>query len=80
MLRSNSYTSGFAGGGTGDPLTSQPRGGGRSCAAPDTNGGGMDLGYVTERIIAMWFPAIMSPNQCSICRSLKGCSEMSTNT
>ncbi|VEN36884.1 unnamed protein product [Callosobruchus maculatus] len=63
MLRSNSYTSGFAGGGMGDPLTSQPRGGGRSCAAPDTNGGGMDLGYVTERIIAMWFPAIMSPNQ-----------------
>nr|CAH7766548.1 unnamed protein product [Callosobruchus chinensis] len=63
MLRSNSYTSGFAGGGAGDPLTSQPRGGGRSCAAPDTNGGGMDLGYVTERIIAMWFPAIMSPNQ-----------------
>ncbi|CAH1962327.1 unnamed protein product [Acanthoscelides obtectus] len=76
MLRSTSYTSGFAGGGADDrdPLTSQPRaGGGRSCAAPETNGGGMDLGYVTERIIAMWFPAVMSRNQCSIFRNRKGC-------
>lgn len=36
-----------------DPLTNQPRSSSRSATAAD----GMDLSYVTERIIALWFPS-----------------------
>lgn len=48
MLSSSSYN------GFGEALTSQPRST-RSGAVSAT--GGMDLTYVTERIIALWFPS-----------------------
>ncbi|XP_018561064.1 tensin isoform X3 [Anoplophora glabripennis] len=47
MLRSTSYN------GFGEALTSQPR----SSRGNSNISGGMDLSYVTERIISMWFPS-----------------------
>lgn len=48
-MLSSSHSSGY-----GEALTSQPRST-RGGAAGAT--GGMDLSYVTERIIALWFPS-----------------------
>lgn len=48
MLRSTSYN------GFGEALTSQPR---STRTNPNNISGGMDLSYVTERIISMWFPS-----------------------
>ncbi|CAG9814924.1 unnamed protein product [Phaedon cochleariae] len=49
MLRSTSYN------GFGDALTTQPQ---PSRSTNKTNvSGGMDLSYVTERIISLWFPS-----------------------
>nr|XP_008194377.1 PREDICTED: tensin isoform X4 [Tribolium castaneum] len=45
MLASTSYN--------GEALTSQPR----SSRGTSTSNGGMDLSYVTERIISVWFPS-----------------------
>ncbi|KAJ8915601.1 hypothetical protein NQ315_003381 [Exocentrus adspersus] len=53
MLRSTSYN------GYGEALTSQPR---ASRGHPTMSGGGMDLSYVTERIISMWFPSSTTPH------------------
>ncbi|XP_076270868.1 focal adhesion protein tensin isoform X7 [Rhynchophorus ferrugineus] len=47
MLKSSSYN------GYGDALTSQPR----SSRTTNNVAGTMDLSYVTERIISMWFPS-----------------------
>ncbi|XP_017780364.1 PREDICTED: tensin, partial [Nicrophorus vespilloides] len=47
---STSSTSSYNAGGYGEALTSQPR------SAKACTNGGMDLSYVTERIIALWFP------------------------
>ncbi|CAG9858791.1 unnamed protein product, partial [Phyllotreta striolata] len=52
MLRSASYN------GFGEALTSQPR----SSRGSHPNSSGMDLSYVTERIISMWFPASATPH------------------
>ncbi|XP_074032700.1 focal adhesion protein tensin isoform X6 [Leptinotarsa decemlineata] len=52
MLRSTSYN------GFGEALTSQPR----STRGGSSNiSGGMDLSYVTERIISLWFPPTTTP-------------------
>ncbi|XP_030754213.1 tensin-2-like isoform X3 [Sitophilus oryzae] len=48
MLKSSSYN------GYGEALTSQPR---SSRSTPSNVEATMDLSYVTERIISMWFPA-----------------------
>jgi hypothetical protein len=45
MLASTSYN--------GEALTSQPR----PSRGNSTSSGGMDLSYVTERIISVWFPS-----------------------
>ncbi|KAF5286790.1 hypothetical protein FQR65_LT02208 [Abscondita terminalis] len=52
MLSSSSYSSGY-----GETFTSQPR-----STINNSSGvtGGMDLSYVTERIIAVWFPSSIS--------------------
>ncbi|KAF5289010.1 hypothetical protein FQA39_LY03889 [Lamprigera yunnana] len=51
MLSSSSYSSGY-----GETFTSQPR----STINNAATTGGMDLSYVTERIIAIWFPSSIS--------------------
>uniref|UniRef100_A0A1Y1NBS7 SH2 domain-containing protein n=3 Tax=Photinus pyralis TaxID=7054 RepID=A0A1Y1NBS7_PHOPY len=53
MLSSSSYSSGY-----GETFTSQPRSTANNVAAASS--GGMDLSYVTERIIAVWFPSSAS--------------------
>ncbi|CAH1104712.1 unnamed protein product [Psylliodes chrysocephalus] len=52
MLRSTSYN------GFGEALTSQPR----SSRGGNPTSSGMDLSYVTERIISMWFPSSATPH------------------
>uniref|UniRef100_A0A6P7EYM4 Tensin n=1 Tax=Diabrotica virgifera virgifera TaxID=50390 RepID=A0A6P7EYM4_DIAVI len=53
MLRSTSYN------GFGEALTSQPRPSRGGNANPSNT---MDLSYVTERIISMWFPSSATPH------------------
>lgn len=53
MLSSSSYSSGY-----GETFTSQPRSTANNMATASS--GGMDLSYVTERIIAVWFPSSAS--------------------
>lgn len=68
MLTSTSSHNGF-----GEALTSQPRSTSSSssfrtatnssnnpCGNSGSGGGGMDLSYVTERIISLWFPSSTS--------------------
>ncbi|KAG5891525.1 hypothetical protein JTB14_012585 [Gonioctena quinquepunctata] len=52
MLRSTSYN------GFGDALTTQPR---STREGVSNIPGGMDLTYVTERIISLWFPSTTTP-------------------
>lgn len=65
-LSSSSYSGNY------ETLTSQPRST-KNCSAT----GGMDLSYVTERIIALWFPA--SCNQQSYRQGQQQAAHMLTN-
>lgn len=59
MITSSSYSGGICGGGGiyEEALTSQPR---SSRNHPCNTINNMDLRYVTERIIALWFPSSTS--------------------